>query len=183
MVSANEGDSAACLRHAHACSLARLRCTSGSSILRREHTFDQELRSQTRELMLGAGGCWLMGSISQLTSLSDAVASAAASVDIPASILKLRAVSREMHFSSVEQLNNFRLVQLVTLNGHPLEEWRFTFGFVIPGSTNSWQCTIEGAGEGNMIPPEVLSGNVVIETQFYDENMQVSTTRIRVYYV
>ena len=47
-----------------------------------------------------------------------------------------------------------------------IEEWLFDFGFVIPNSTNTWQQVIE-ADEGNMIPAEVLSGNVTIETSFF----------------
>ena len=88
-----------------------------------------------------------------------------------------------MNFSSRESISNFHLVQIVTLHNRPLEEWKFNFGFVIPGSTNSWQCVIESAGEGQMIPAEVLSGHIVIETHFYDGEMHVSTTKIRVYYV
>ena len=104
-------------------------------------------------------------------------------VSIPASILTLKAVSREMNFSSVELINNFRLVQSVSLRGQPLEEWRFDFGFVIPGSTNSWQCVIESAGADQMIPAAVLSGHIVIETQFFDGDMLVNTSKIRVFYV
>jgi len=104
-------------------------------------------------------------------------------IEIPASILQLKAVSREMCFSSVESIRNFHLVQSVSLRGAPLEEWRFNFGFVIPGSTNSWSCTIESAGAEAMIPAEVLSGHVLIETQFFDGDAHVSTTRQRVYYV
>ena len=88
-----------------------------------------------------------------------------------------------MNFSSREEISNFRLVQSVSLRGHPLEEWNFLFGFVIPGSTNSWQCVIESAGKDQMIPASVLSGNIVIETHFYDGEMHVSTTKIRVFYV
>jgi retinal rod rhodopsin-sensitive cGMP 3',5'-cyclic phosphodiesterase subunit delta len=87
-----------------------------------------------------------------------------------------------MNFSSAEMIADFRLVQSVSLREMPLEEWRFNFGFVIPGSTNSWQCVIESADKGHMIPAEVLSGNVRIETRFYDGDMHVSTTSIRVYY-
>jgi retinal rod rhodopsin-sensitive cGMP 3',5'-cyclic phosphodiesterase subunit delta len=104
-------------------------------------------------------------------------------VQVPASILSLRAVSREMNFTSEEEINNFRLIQSVYLHGQPLEEWRFTFGFVIPGSTNSWQCVIESAGQDQMLPANILSGNVTIETSFYDGDMLVSKTSLRVYYV
>lgn len=61
-------------------------------------------------------------------------------------------------------------------------EWSFDFGFVIPGSTNSWEQIIEGAGKGKMIPAEVLSGNVIIETGFWDGEELVSKSVIRVFY-
>ena len=35
-------------------------------------------------------------------------------------------------------------------------EWNFEFGFVIPGSTNTWQNTIEAAPESQMMPAHIL---------------------------
>lgn len=35
-------------------------------------------------------------------------------------------------------------------------EWLFQFGFVIPGSTNSWQQIIEAADADKMLPAEEL---------------------------
>ena len=35
-------------------------------------------------------------------------------------------------------------------------EWRFQFGFVIPGSTNTWQSVIEAAEESQMMPANAL---------------------------
>lgn len=80
-------------------------------------------------------------------------------------------------------LPQFRLEQHVLFKGKPLEEWHFDFGFVMPGSTNSWQSVIEAAAESQMMPANVLSGNVVIETRFYDDELLVSCSRVRVYYV
>ena len=54
-------------------------------------------------------------------------------------------------------------------------------GFVIPNSTNTWQQVIE-ADEGNMSPADVLSGQITIETSFYDDQMIVSKSRLRVFY-
>ncbi|CAF4779262.1 unnamed protein product [Rotaria sp. Silwood1] len=62
-------------------------------------------------------------------------------------------------------------------------EWSFTFGFVIPGSTNTWQSLIEAAPESQMIPASLLNGNVVIETKFFDGDLEVSTSRVRLLYV
>ena len=59
--------------------------------------------------------------------------------------------------------------------------WNFTFGYVIPMSVNSWEQTIVAAGQ--MIPPEVLSGNTKIETSFFDGELLVSKNVIRLFYV
>jgi retinal rod rhodopsin-sensitive cGMP 3',5'-cyclic phosphodiesterase subunit delta len=64
-----------------------------------------------------------------------------------------------------------------------LIEWCFDFGFVIPGSTNTWQSLIEAAPESQMIPASLLTGNVVIETTFYDADLLVSKSRVRLFYI
>ena len=61
-------------------------------------------------------------------------------------------------------------------------EWFFEFGFVIPSSTNTWQTTIEAAEESAMIPPEFLSGNVVIETIFMNGEEFIAKSLVRVFY-
>uniref|UniRef100_A0A3B3SN63 Phosphodiesterase 6D, cGMP-specific, rod, delta n=1 Tax=Paramormyrops kingsleyae TaxID=1676925 RepID=A0A3B3SN63_9TELE len=164
---------------------------------------------------------------------------------VPKKILKCKAVSRELNFSSSEKLEKFRLEQKVLFKGQCLEgrlssfdavqfcavlarsvpdlsrrvlfehwqvifacksgkaseiivgclqtrlrfspsfpaEWFFEFGFVIPNSTNTWQSLIEAAPESQMMPANVLTGNVVIETKFYDDELLVSTSRVRLFYV
>ena len=102
---------------------------------------------------------------------------------VPKKILKCRAVSREINFSSVEPMEKFRLEQKVLFKGRCLEEWNFDFSFVIPNSTNTWQSLIEAAPESQMMPAKVLNGNVVIETQFFDGELLVSTSKVRLYYV
>ncbi|KAL4608207.1 retinal rod rhodopsin-sensitive cGMP 3',5'-cyclic phosphodiesterase subunit delta isoform X1 [Arapaima gigas] len=102
---------------------------------------------------------------------------------VPKKILKCKAVSRELNFSSLEQMEKFRLEQKVYFKGQCLEEWYFEFGFVIPNSTNTWQSLIEAAPESQMMPASVLTGNVVIETKFYDDELLVSTSKVRLFYV
>lgn len=75
---------------------------------------------------------------------------------VPKKILKCRAVSREINFSSIEPLERFRLEQKVLFKGRCLEEWFFEFGFVIPNSTNTWQSVIEAAPESQMMPATIL---------------------------
>ncbi|MBZ3884180.1 Retinal rod rhodopsin-sensitive cGMP 3',5'-cyclic phosphodiesterase subunit delta, partial [Sciurus carolinensis] len=90
---------------------------------------------------------------------------------VPKKILKCKAVSRELNFSSAEQMEKFRLEQKVYFKGQCLEEWFFEFGFVIPNSTNTWQSLIEAAPESQMMPASVLTGNVIIETKFFDDDL------------
>ena len=80
-------------------------------------------------------------------------------------------------------MEKFRLEQKVLYKGTCLEEWNFDFGFVIPDSTNTWQSTIEAAPESQMMPAKVLNGNVIIQTMFYDGDLLVSTSRVRLYYI
>ncbi|XP_049865422.1 retinal rod rhodopsin-sensitive cGMP 3',5'-cyclic phosphodiesterase subunit delta [Pectinophora gossypiella] len=102
---------------------------------------------------------------------------------VPKRILKCRVVSRELNFSSVESMERFRLEQKVLFKGRCLEEWFFEFGYVIPNSTNTWQSVIESAPESQMMPANVLNGNVVIETKFFDGDLVITTSRVRLFYI
>ncbi|XP_003385303.1 PREDICTED: retinal rod rhodopsin-sensitive cGMP 3',5'-cyclic phosphodiesterase subunit delta-like [Amphimedon queenslandica] len=102
---------------------------------------------------------------------------------VPKKILKCSQVSREINFSSEQELTNLRLQQNIYFKDKLIEEWSFEFGFVIPSSTNTWQSIIEAAPESQMIPASLLSGNVVIETEFFDGNLLISTSRVRLHYV
>ncbi|XP_077146307.1 retinal rod rhodopsin-sensitive cGMP 3',5'-cyclic phosphodiesterase subunit delta isoform X1 [Ranitomeya variabilis] len=102
---------------------------------------------------------------------------------VPKKILKCKSVSREINFASEEEMENFRLEQKVYFKGQCLEEWSFEFGFVMPNSVNTWQSMIEAAPESQMMPANVLTGNVIIETKFYDAELLVSTSRVRLFYV
>jgi len=69
----------------------------------------------------------------------------------------------------------------VLLNGRAFEEWRFAFGFVVPGSTNTWQQVIEAADD--MLDVDTLSGNVLVQSNFLDGDTLVATCSVRIFYV
>ena len=102
---------------------------------------------------------------------------------VPRSILSCRVVSREIVFRSVEPLSNFRLEQRVYFRGSCIEQWLFTFGYVIPGSTNSWQQVIEAAPPDQMLPADQLSGNVTFESSFFDGSTFLGKNLVRIFYV
>ena len=113
---------------------------------------------------------------------------------IPISVLDLSTVSRELIFHSKDKFNNLHIVQRImsqrqtsTCDGmHAewtcLEEWVFTFGFVIPGSTNSWQSIIASAKK-EPFSPNIRGAEFVIETNFYDDNLFICDEKVRVRYV
>lgn len=101
---------------------------------------------------------------------------------VPKEILMCSAVSREILFSSRHPISNFRLEQRVFLSGCCLEEHLFKFGFVIPGSTNTWQQIIYAAPPDKMLPVSALSGNVTFETSFYDGNLFLCKVLFRIFY-
>ncbi|XP_011503715.1 PREDICTED: retinal rod rhodopsin-sensitive cGMP 3',5'-cyclic phosphodiesterase subunit delta isoform X1 [Ceratosolen solmsi marchali] len=102
---------------------------------------------------------------------------------VPKQILRCRAVSREINFSTAEPMERFRLEQKVLFKGRCLEEWFFELGFVIPNSTNTWQSLFQAAPESQMMPANVLNGNMVIETKFYDDDLLLTMSRVRLFYV
>jgi len=101
---------------------------------------------------------------------------------LPASILQCSAVTRTVNFSSLKQITSFSLIQKVLLHGKLIEQWSFQFGFVIPGSTNNWEQTIYAAPRAQMLPAQVLSGNLVIETYFLNKDDILAKTSMTIYY-
>ncbi len=101
---------------------------------------------------------------------------------LPKELLKCRTVSREINFTSKEEVKDFQLVQRVWLGDQAIEEWRFKFGFVIPNSTNTWEQTIEAAAPEEMLPVEIINGNVVIETLFLAKGKIIYRSKIRIHY-
>jgi retinal rod rhodopsin-sensitive cGMP 3',5'-cyclic phosphodiesterase subunit delta len=101
-------------------------------------------------------------------------------IRLPREILSCSAVAREIEFSSQDEIQELRLIQKVLLHDHLIEEWDFSFGFVIPSSTNTWQNIIVSSPE--VMDASVLSGNVTIETSFYDKDTIVAQSVWSIFY-
>ena len=82
-------------------------------------------------------------------------------------------LGRELCFYSKHAIKDFKILQRMKLHGHVVEEMAFPFGFVIPGSTNTWDQMIE-ADVGNVMPAEQLSGNLIAETYFMTGNTVIA---------
>ena len=102
--------------------------------------------------------------------------------NITKEILKCKKVIRNVNFSSEEKIDQLELVQNFYLMGELIETCRFKFGFVIPGSTNDWE-QIMMAREDGVLPAEVLSGKLYVETLFLIQGKVLYQNRILIYYV
>ena len=58
-------------------------------------------------------------------------------------MLACTAIGREITFYSKKVMHGFAIKQVMSLGGRVVEEFQFDFGFVIPGSTNSWEQVID----------------------------------------
>jgi len=102
-------------------------------------------------------------------------------IRLPSEILLKKAISRQIDFSSENEIQELRLEQNVFLRDHLIEEWKFFFGFVIPHSTNnSWQQVIMAAPE--VMDASILSGNVTVETSFYNKDVVLARSMWRIFY-
>ena len=103
-------------------------------------------------------------------------------VKISKELLKCKIIKRNVNFSSVEKIEDLELIQNFYLMGELFESSRFKFGFVIPNSTNDWEQIIE-AKEDGVLPAEVLSGKLKVETLFLCEGKIIIKNKILIYYV
>ena len=97
-------------------------------------------------------------------------------------LLDCKVIIRNVNFSSTEPIEDLELIQNFYLMGELLESSRFKFGFVIPNSTNDWEQIIEAKEEG-VLPAEVLSGKLQVETIFLCQEQILWKNKIIIYYV
>ena len=102
--------------------------------------------------------------------------------NITKELLKCKRIIRNVNFSSDEKIDELELVQNFYLMGELFESSRFKFGFVIPGSTNDWE-QIMIAKEDGVLPAEVLSGKLQVETLFLIQGRVLYKNKILIYYV
>ena len=102
--------------------------------------------------------------------------------NITKELLKCKRIIRNVNFSSEEKIDELELVQNFYLMGELFESSRFKFGFVIPGSTNDWE-QIMIAKQDGVLPAEVLSGKLQVETLFLIQGKVLYKNKILIYYV
>ncbi len=102
--------------------------------------------------------------------------------NITKNLLECKRVIRNVNFSSEEKIEDLELIQNFYLMGELFETSNFKFGFVIPGSTNDWEQIII-AKEDGVLPAEILSGKLQVETMFMVQGQILFKNRILIYYV
>ncbi len=65
-------------------------------------------------------------------------------------------VSQILSYVTLQLAGHHSWLAILECDSVCLAEWNFEFGFVIPGSTNTWQSAIEAAPESQMMPAHIL---------------------------
>lgn len=100
-------------------------------------------------------------------------------VHLPKALLECPVVRRKLVISSKKQIKGLKLVQEMYLSGELVEGAEFKFGFVIEDSTNEWEQIIEA---GEVLPAEVLSGNLVVQSKFFDGEDFIFGIAVKIFY-
>jgi retinal rod rhodopsin-sensitive cGMP 3',5'-cyclic phosphodiesterase subunit delta len=91
-------------------------------------------------------------------------------------------VSREIIFNASVEIHRLRLEQQILLHDVTIEEYKFDFGYVIAGSTNTWEQIIV-SDQGSMLDAVNLSGNLIIVNSFFDGDVVVARCNVRIFYI
>ena len=102
-------------------------------------------------------------------------------VRFPSKMLKSNSISRMIVFKSKEKIETMTMDQKMYLHGQLVETLQFEFGFVMPNSENTFEQTIV-ADVGNVMPAEVLSGNLICETYFYTHGKPIHKSSYKIFY-
>lgn len=107
---------------------------------------------------------------------------ASLTANIPQSVLSCASVSREITFNAPSEIRRLHLEQKILLHGETIEEHAFDFGYVIAGSTNTWEQIILPDQE-SMFDAVDLSGNLIIVNHFYDAEDLIAECDVKIFYI
>ncbi len=109
----------------------------------------------------------------------------AAGDQLPKKLFSYELFAREFKMVSLKPIKRLSIEQLVYFNDNIVESMKYRLGyaqlssFVMPRSINAWQSVVQVDAK---VEPSALSGRVVVETKFFDEEKVIFISRIRVHY-
>lgn len=99
------------------------------------------------------------------------------------SIFSSKGINMFITFSSRVLIENLRIIQRFKYKGDCIEQWVNTIGRVEYGLYRMCHVELTPAPEIRMMPSQILSGNLVVESDFYDGEMYITTSLTRIFYV
>ncbi|XP_060856160.1 retinal rod rhodopsin-sensitive cGMP 3',5'-cyclic phosphodiesterase subunit delta-like [Metopolophium dirhodum] len=101
---------------------------------------------------------------------------------MPRKVLDCRAMTRTISFSSEHRINHLKLKHKEFLQGCCIEEWDSEFGTVLAETAETWETIFMPREGSTSSSANVLSGNLLIETNFYDGDKLITTSNILIFY-
>ena len=99
---------------------------------------------------------------------------------IPRQTLECRAIAINVTVYSEESVQDLNSVSRLYLDGKFVEKWSFSMGFVIPGSTNTWEAFIVKSDAG-YLDPETLSGHLLVDSVVRDGDLPLLRSNLKIY--
>ena len=105
--------------------------------------------------------------------------------DLPKEILDYKVITMEINFSSELDIDNLELVQDFYYDDKLIDSSRFSFGFVMPNSTNNWEQIIEVDPNLKILIEEngIKRGNLVANSIFFTKTNIISKNKTILYYI
>uniref|UniRef100_T1KD33 GMP phosphodiesterase delta subunit domain-containing protein n=2 Tax=Tetranychus urticae TaxID=32264 RepID=T1KD33_TETUR len=91
-------------------------------------------------------------------------------------------IMMEIVFSSTQAMENFNLKKRLLFKNKCLEEWFIEFGEVKEKSAYTWQIMLTSSPDVMNMPFDALSGQLMIESKYCDQELEFHKGLIRVFY-
>lgn len=145
------------------------------------HAHSITIRSMDTGEVLFESTSFFRSFVKSRTTLDDFRCDVEKKLVLPKRTVSSRAILCSLTFSSEESIQNFNCSTDVYLAGTFLEHWDTSFGFVIPGSTNTWEtCIVRSDTE--FVEPYISSGNVIIDSVLRDGELPLRQFKIRLFF-
>ncbi|XP_050062401.1 retinal rod rhodopsin-sensitive cGMP 3',5'-cyclic phosphodiesterase subunit delta-like isoform X2 [Aphis gossypii] len=103
-------------------------------------------------------------------------------VTMPKKVLDCRALTRTISFTSMHRIDHLKMRHRELVSLQCVHEWVSDFGIVLPNLNETWETTFINKEGISSSSTNFLSGDLVIETSFYNGDKFIGSTHILLYF-
>ncbi|KAF0768196.1 retinal rod rhodopsin-sensitive cGMP 3',5'-cyclic phosphodiesterase subunit delta-like [Aphis craccivora] len=103
-------------------------------------------------------------------------------VKIPRKVLDCKALTRTISFTSTHRIDYLKMRHRELVSLQCVHEWVSEFGTVLPDLNETWETTFTHKEGISSSSANCLSGDLVMETSFYNGDKFIGSTKILLYF-